>query len=191
MPPRFDDAQSRENEVEVTATTLREHYESLPSEKLLELQASGTLTVLAQRVIEHTLDERGVSYGEEQQPDKLIPNDVQSAETAWEIFCWTVVGWWGILFRTLFIPAVGIIGYFLVDPKSIGDVPFAQLTLNQVFHYVFGILIRILIAGGCLWWFFNFPDRAKAKSAEDNPYVVWGAFGGAVVLLAAMAYSYL
>lgn len=174
--------------MEITSSTLRDEYERLSSERLLELQSSRTLTDLAQTVVEQILDERDVPFEDDE--DELDSNthkeqaQVSPPETRLEVFCWTLVRWWGVLFRALFISTVGIVGYFWFDPKSIGDIPFSQLTLNHFFENIFGIGIAV----GCIWWFFNFPDQSKSQSSKDNPYVVWGQSGGCIVLLGVMAY---
>lgn len=49
--------------------------------------------------------------------------------------------WWGMLFRALFISIIGIVGYLWLDPQSIGDVPLAELTLNQILKNVVAALI--------------------------------------------------
>lgn len=90
--------------------------------------------------------------------------------------------WWGIIFRALFICAVGVVGYFWIDPQSIGKVPLSQLTLKEIFRNLFAILIVI----GCTRWFFDFPEQSGDKNPEDNPYVGWGQFGGLVVIAAVL-----
>lgn len=102
-------------------------------------------------------------------------------------FGWAILRWWGMLFRTLFISFVGIVGYFWLDPQSIGDVPFSELTLNQIFKNLFAVLIVI----GCFIWFFDFPNQGSSKDPESNPYVSWGRFGGWVLFLAAFAIYWL
>lgn len=102
-------------------------------------------------------------------------------------FGWAILRWWGILFRALFISALGITGYFWLDPKSIGDVPFAELTLNHIFNNLFAVLIPI----GCIYWLFNFPDQRNSKDPDSNPYVSWGRFGGLVVLIAVLIINWL
>ena len=104
-----------------------------------------------------------------------------------ESFGWALVRYWGMIFRTLFIPFVGIIGYFWIDPKSIGNTPFAELTLNQVFDNLFAMLIVL----GCIYWFFNFPDQTKTNSTKDNPYVTWGQFGATLILLVSLVLYWL
>ena len=99
-----------------------------------------------------------------------------------ETFGWALVRMWGMLFRAMFISLIGIIGYLWLDPQSIGDVPFAELTLNQVLNNMFAGLIAI----GCIIWFFSFPDQGDVESLEDNPYVTWGRFGGGVFLVVAL-----
>lgn len=87
--------------------------------------------------------------------------------------------WWGMLFRALFISIIGIVGYLWLDPQSIGDVPLAELTLNQILKNV----VAALIAIGCITWFFNFPENG-ADRTEANPYVAWGRAGGWFSLVA-------
>ena len=128
-------------------------------------------------------------------PEGDIETDVdkegsRSGGSKLDAFRWAILRWWGGLFRTFFISSVGIVGYLWLDPKSIGDVPFASLTLNQVFSNLFAVLIVI----GCFSWFFDFPEERDAKDSEYNPYVGWGRFGNWVVLIALIAgsviYSY-
>ncbi len=127
-----------------------------------------------------------------ERPESDIEADVEKGNSVLsssklEDLGWALLRWWGILFRTLFILAVGIIGYFWLDPKSIGDVPFAELTLNQIFHNLFAVLI----AFGCIYWFFNFPEQGDTKDPDSNPYVSWGRFGGWVVFIAVLGIYWL
>ena len=102
--------------------------------------------------------------------------------TKFEALKWTALRGWGILFRTLFISFVGIAAYLWIDPQPIGDVPFAQLTLNQVFQSLFAFLI----ASGCIYWFLKFPDQKNTKGSNDNPYISWGWFGILVAMIVFM-----
>mgnify|MGYP001592815008 CR=1 FL=1 len=111
----------------------------------------------------------------------------EAAQSKLETFGWALVRWWGILFRTVFISLVGIIGYLWLDPQSVGDVPLAELTLNRILKNLFAVLLAI----GCVSWFFKFPDQRDSKSPEENPYVTWGRFGGLVILVAALGIYWL
>ena len=78
----------------------------------------------------------------------------------------TVVRWWGIVFRLIFISFIAIANYLWLDPKSIGDVPLASLTLRD-------ILGNILVAGVaiyCLNWIFQVPE-------DKERYLDWAKFG--------------
>jgi hypothetical protein len=88
-----------------------------------------------------------------------------------------VMRWWGILFRALFIATLGIVGYSWLDPQSIGDVPFGEITPNQIFNNLFSVLIVF----GCVYWFFNFPDQGDSNDPDSNPYDSWGGFGVGIV----------
>jgi len=96
---------------------------------------------------------------------------------------WALLRWWGIIFRALFICAVGAIGYFWIDPQSISDMPLSQLTLKQIFGNLFAVLIVI----GCFKWFCDFPEQSGDKNPEENPYVGWGQIGGLVAIVAVLA----
>lgn len=88
---------------------------------------------------------------------------------------WTIVRWWGMLFRTVFISSIGFSGYFWFNPQPLGDIPISQLTLNQIFGNLFGVAIPL----GCIFWLFNFPDEKKSitKDPSSSPYYLWGGFG--------------
>ena len=120
-----------------------------------------------------------------EEPD--VAETVKPPESRVDAFGWALLRWWGILFRTLFISIVGVVGYFWLDPQSIGDVPLSQLTLNQILKNVFAFAIAI----GCISWFFKFPETSGARSPEDNPYVGWGRFGGWVVLVVGLGIYFL
>jgi hypothetical protein len=96
---------------------------------------------------------------------------------------WTFLRWWGVLFRALFICAVGVIGWFWIDPQSISDVPLSQLTLKQIAGNIFAVIFAIW----CIKWFFEFPEQERGKEPQENPYVGWGQFGGWVVAAAVLA----
>jgi Na+/H+ antiporter NhaD/arsenite permease-like protein len=83
----------------------------------------------------------------------------------------------------LFISVVGVVGYSWLSTESIGDIPFAELTLRQVFRHLFAVLVAI----GCISWFFHFPETDNARSPQSNPYIDWAKFGGWVVALAVLA----
>lgn len=90
-----------------------------------------------------------------------------------------ILRWWGMLFRALFISSIGIIPYLWLDPQPIGDVPFSQLTLNQVFSNLFALLIAL----GCIVWFFKFPVQEHPQWPNDNPYNSWGWLGILAILV--------
>lgn len=94
---------------------------------------------------------------------------------------WIALRRWGMLFRTLFISFLGIAAYFWMEPQNIGDVPFSELTLNQIFKNLFAFLM----VGGCICWFFKFPDERNSMVEEpnDNPYVFWGRLSILVALI--------
>lgn len=92
---------------------------------------------------------------------------------------WALLRWWGVIFRALFICAIGTIGWLWIDPQSISDIPLSQLTLKQIC----GNIIAILIVIGCARWFFDFPEQSNDKNPEENPYVGWGQFGGFIVIV--------
>ena len=76
---------------------------------------------------------------------------------------------WGMIFRFLFIVSIGFIGYYWIDPQSIGDIPFSQLTLNLILKKLFAGLLIL----GCIVWFFRFPERHEEMKDEDDPYSMW------------------
>lgn len=130
------------------------------------------------------------------QPDHFVEADAETvlklrdpetAQSKLETLGWLLVRWWGILFRAVFISLIGIVGYFWLDPQSIGDVPLSELTLNRILKNLFAVLIAI----GCISWFFKFPDQSESKSPEDNPYVTWAQFGGWVILAATLGIYWL
>lgn len=100
---------------------------------------------------------------------------------------WTFLRWWGVLFRALFICAVGIIGWFWIDPQSISDVPLSQLTLKQIG----GNILAVVLAIWCIKWFFEFPEQERGKELRENSYIGWGQFGGGVVAIAVLAIYWL
>lgn len=109
-----------------------------------------------------------------------IPDSIRSKL---ESLKWSALRWWGMLFRAIFISSLGIGGYFWLDPQPLGDVPFSQLTLNQLFSNVFAVILSV----GCFVWFVNFPKQKKnAESPDDNPYVTWGILGFLLIFLAAL-----
>lgn len=89
----------------------------------------------------------------------------------------TILRGWGMLFRTLFITAMGMIAYLWFKPQSLGDIPFSQLTLNQVFDNLFGILIPL----GCIFWFFKFPKHKDSGEPYENKYAMWGLLGIVII----------
>jgi hypothetical protein len=109
----------------------------------------------------------------------LETETLQSTSSRFEVLGWRLIRWWGIIFRALFICAIGVIGYSWIDPQSIDDIPLSQLTLKHIFRN----LIALLIAIGCAKWFFEFPDQKGDSNVEGNPYVTWGQFGFLVVVI--------
>jgi hypothetical protein len=90
-----------------------------------------------------------------------------------------ILRWWGMLFRSCFISSIGLGAYLWFAPQPIGDVPFSELTLNQVF----GNLFAVIIASGCIFWFFKFPIQEHPDWPNDNPYDFWGSLGIFVVFI--------
>lgn len=86
---------------------------------------------------------------------------------------------WGVIFRLLFIVSIGLIGYLWIDPHSIGDIPFSQLTLNHIIKNLFAGLVVV----GCFAWFFSFPEQHKEMKDEDNPYIMWANFSGVLIFI--------
>lgn len=100
-----------------------------------------------------------------------------------ETLKWTAMRRWGMLFRAIFISSLGIGGYFWLDPQPISDIPFSQLTLNQLFSNLFAFLLSV----GCFCWFVNFPKQKKSpESLDDNPYVTWSRISFLFIFLAAL-----
>ena len=91
----------------------------------------------------------------------------ESTMSKFDVFVWALLRWWGVLFRALFICAVGFIGWFWIDPQSISDVPLSQLTLKQIAGNIFAVLLAIW----CGKWFFEFPEQERGKEPQENPYV--------------------
>ncbi|MCW5595563.1 MAG: hypothetical protein KIT42_06810 [Rhodocyclaceae bacterium] len=100
---------------------------------------------------------------------------------------WKLLRWWGVLFRTLFICAIGVIGWFWIDPQSISEIPLSQLTLKQISGNISAFLLAIF----CATWFFEFPEQDCGEEPRDNPYVGWGQFGGWIVGVAVLAVYWL
>lgn len=120
----------------------------------------------------------------ENEPDASLETEtLESTTPKLDAIGWALIRWWGIIFRALFICAVGVIGYFWIDPQSISDVPFSQLTLKQIFGNLFAVLIVL----GCIRWFFEFPEQRNDNNLEENPYVGWGQFGSLVVIVSVLA----
>jgi hypothetical protein len=113
----------------------------------------------------------------------LKTEKLESATSKLDTLGWALLRWWGVIFRTLFICAIGTVGWFWIDPQSISDIPLSQLTLKQIFRNLFAVLIVI----GCARWFFDFPEQTNDKNPEENPYVGWGQFGGFIVIVAVLA----
>lgn len=80
---------------------------------------------------------------------------------------------WGMLFRVLFITSIGILAYLFFKHQSLDDIPLSELTLNQVFGNLFGVLIPLI----CIFWFFNFPKQKDSDGPYENPYAMWGMLG--------------
>lgn len=110
----------------------------------------------------------------------------ESITSKFDALGWALLRWWGILFRALFICAVGVIGWFWIDPQSISDVPLSQLTLKQIAANIFAVLLAIW----CVKWFFEFPEQ-EGKEPQENPYVGWGQFGGWLVVVVVLAIYWL
>ncbi|MCG9874890.1 MAG: hypothetical protein MH321_08895 [Leptospiraceae bacterium] len=85
--------------------------------------------------------------------------------------------WWGIIFRIIFISYLGFSTFNNLNTNSIGDIPIANLTLNQVFNYIFLFLIPIIL----ITWLFNVPTRIYSE--KSHPYELWSAFGYLVMLI--------
>ncbi len=86
---------------------------------------------------------------------------------------------WGMMFRLLFIVTIGLIGYFWIDPHSIGDIPFSQLTLNHIFKNLSALILVVF----CIAWFFKFPDQHEGMNDEGNPYNMWANFSGLLIII--------
>ena len=92
---------------------------------------------------------------------------------------------WAMLFRFLFIAFIGLMGWNLIDPPGIGDIPFAQLTLNAIFKVIFATAVIL----ACGVWFFCFPKRDENKPDAD-PYDYWANFSGLLVLVAFLIWAW-
>ena len=94
-----------------------------------------------------------------------------------------LIVWFGVLSRIVLIPFFAISSYQLIDPQSVLDTPFAELTLGMIFESLFTWLFVIF----CVIWFFQFPvldsrkwldftDEAKTRALEDA-YIKWARAG--------------
>ena len=90
---------------------------------------------------------------------------------------------WGMCFRALFIAAVGYIGYNLVEPKDIRNVPISQLTLRDIFDafYAMGV------AMGCVIWLFRPPkDNPENRGSDLDPYLWWSSLSFMIPIVVAI-----
>src|SRR3546814_10908871 len=88
---------------------------------------------------------RGISMSTDQ-PENGTNVSIETGATAsttskLDAFGLTLLRWWGAIFRALFICAVGVIGWFWLDPQSISDLPLSQLTLKQIARNIFAVLL--------------------------------------------------
>ncbi len=106
---------------------------------------------------------------------------------SWDSFIVKAQHIWGMIFRALFIATLGYVGYNFVNPnpRSIGDIPLAQLTLNDILNPILGMGIII----GCGAWFFHFPTRGKDDSDID-PYISWAKGSGYLLIIAVFVFLY-
>lgn len=81
--------------------------------------------------------------------------------------------WWGVLFRMMFIAAVALVSYHLLDPPSISDKPISSLSLRDISKNILAWLIVIV----CFSWFFQFPDEEEQILSYED----WGKFGAWVI----------
>lgn len=103
-------------------------------------------------------------------------------------FWWRLAGWWGALFRAFFIGTVGFVGWALIDPQSIFDVPFAELTLGHLAKNAFAFALGL----GCFSWFFSFPERFNSLDLPENgPYIFWAKFGGWAIAAIIVGYQFI
>jgi hypothetical protein len=100
---------------------------------------------------------------------------------------WLLVRAWGVVLRSVFIPAIGILLYNLIDPAAIGSKPIAQITLTEIRDNIFALFISL----GCLYWFFQFPEHeVPGGRPKDSPYISW-AEGGTSFIVCVIGALYL
>lgn len=81
---------------------------------------------------------------------------------------------WGGIFRFLFIAAIGVGAYLVLDPPSIADRPLSALTLRDVGKNVAAALVAVW----CVKWFLDFPEEYDGESIALES---WGKFGTYVI----------
>ncbi len=94
---------------------------------------------------------------------------------------------WGMLFRTFFIGAIAFICYIIFEPKSIGDIPFSQLTFNMIFSNILGFAFVI----GCIIWLFKFPQKGGEWYPSTDPYIAWANVSGYFLLIIIFIWAWL
>lgn len=87
-----------------------------------------------------------------------------------EAFKLSILLSWGKIFRAIFILFLGIVGYCWINPPSMADIPFSELTLRHIFSNLFAWIVAI----GCVVWFFKFPKHKNTENPYENPYAIWG-----------------
>lgn len=100
-----------------------------------------------------------------QNPGGKVPN----------LFETFLVGW-GMFFRAIFIISIGIFVWLYIEPQSLMNIPFAELTLGHLFRNLMALLVVI----GILGWLFNPPQR---EPDGDNPYGLWVGLSVIVILV--------
>lgn len=84
----------------------------------------------------------------------------------------------GICVRLLTIFCIWFFGREIIEPSSIGDTPFSQLTLNSIFNSAMSVGLPIV----CVFWAFNAPDSHEEMEPEEDPYIfLWASFGYFVI----------
>jgi hypothetical protein len=105
-----------------------------------------------------------------------------SFDQSLDVFLTKLLRWWGVLFRALFIGAVGFFVWVWIGPESIVDVPIAQLTLGKLFKN----LLAVFVALGCMGWLFTPPE----SDGKKDPFTQWGEWGLYVIFLAGAWYCW-
>jgi len=100
-----------------------------------------------------------------------------------KIVIYRLIRYWGMIVRFLWYLVLGILAYIFIDPQSLADIPFSDMTFRMLATNIFFPMVAL----GLFGLFMSFPvskisvedlgsEENELVILEASPYINWAWF---------------